>query len=416
MIAGIGFVDNPIADDICSDTRNIAGTAERLLSNIQKLAPDITARAAEIETARRIPLDLVEALKSIGIFRMFVPQNHGGLELDLAAGLEIVTALARVDGSVGWTAMIGNGGTAFAPSLQRETYERVYQNGPDVIFAGSIQPAGTAEATAGGWRVSGRWPFASGCQHADWMVGFCLITDGGKPILGSGGRPLVRGFAAPARDWQIEDTWNAAGLRGTGSHHIAPKDKMVPAANFFDLENGVPCLPGPLYQAVPQLLPLFHGASSLGMAQGALDDLLELADTGRQQFRPAAPLRESETFQFELGRVAADLRAARALHQVQVASHWRRALAGTLRDEALHTEGTQTGIWVATTCVRVADACFALAGGSAVYESSPLQRRLRDLHIAAQHATVQQRHYGAAGKAAVAEARGRFEERPRVIA
>jgi alkylation response protein AidB-like acyl-CoA dehydrogenase len=241
------------------------------------------------------------------------------------------------------------------------------------------------------------------------------MTEGGKPVLGEGGRPLVRGVFLPARDWQIEDTWHVAGLKGTGSHHIALKDVIVPAANFFDLEGGVPCLPGSLYQAVPQLLPLFHGAFDVGMAEGALDDLLGLANTGRQQFRAAAPMRESETFQFELGRVAAELRAASAFLQVQAASHWRHALAGTLRDEALLTQGTQAGIWIATTCVRVADACFALAGASAVYDSSPLQRRLRDIHTAAQHAIVQQRHYAAAGKAALAQYRSQFED-PRPLA
>jgi alkylation response protein AidB-like acyl-CoA dehydrogenase len=109
-------------------------------------------------------------------------------------------------------------------------------------------------------------------------------------------------------------------------------------------------------------------------------------------------MRESEIFQAELGRVAAEVRAARAVLQIQAASHWRHALAGTLKDEALFIEGTQTAIWIATTCVRAADACFALGGGSVVYDSSPLQRRLRDLHVAAQHAAVQQRHYVGAGK------------------
>jgi indole-3-acetate monooxygenase len=248
------------------------------------------------------------------------------------------------------------------------------------------------------------------------MVGFCVMIKGGKPLAGEGGRPLVRGVALPAHDWQIEDTWYAAGLKGTGSHHITLRDKVVPAANFFDLEGGVPCLPGPLYQAVPQFLPLMHGAIDVGIAEGALDDLLDLAKTGRQQFRAAAPMRETETFQFELGRVTAELRAARAFHQVQVASHWRRAVAGTLKDEVLLTQGTQTGIWVATTCVRVADACFTLGGGSAVYESSPLQRRVRDLHTAAQHVAVQQRHYVAAGKAALAQRSRQFEEPPRLAA
>jgi alkylation response protein AidB-like acyl-CoA dehydrogenase len=124
------------------------------------------------------------------------------------------------------------------------------------------------------------------------------------------------------------------------------------------------------------------------------------------------PMRESETFQFELGRVIAELGAARALYQVQIASHWRHALAGTLKDELLLTEGTQAGIWIASTCVRVAVACFAPAGGSAVYETSPLQRRMRDLHVAAQHAAVQQRHYVTAGKAAFAQFRRQFDGCP----
>src|SRR5262249_51826300 len=171
--------------------------------------------------------------------------------------------------------------------------EQIYQNGPDVIIAGSAQPVGRAEAVAGSWRVNGRWPFASGCQHAQWMFGFCVMTEGGKPLsrhAGAGGPPLVRGFFWQARDWQIEDTWYVAGLKGTRSHHITLKDTVVSAANFFDLANGVPCLPGPLYQAVLPVLPLMLGAVSVGIAEGALDELVELANTGRQQLQAAVPM------------------------------------------------------------------------------------------------------------------------------
>jgi alkylation response protein AidB-like acyl-CoA dehydrogenase len=149
---------------------------------------------------------------------------------------------------------------------------------------------------------------------------------------------------------------------------------------------------------VRQVLPLIHGAISVGIAEGALDDLVALANTGRQQLRAAKPMRESELFQGELGRIAADLRAARAFLLVQAISNWRHARAGTLRDEALLIQSTQTAIWLAATCVRIADASFALAGGSALYDASPLQRRLRDLHAAAQHANAQKRNYVGAGK------------------
>ena len=231
------------------------------------------------------------------------------------------------------------------------------------------------------------------------------MPETGKPAAGSGEQPMVRGFALPAGEWDIKDTWHAVGLKGTGSHHIELKDVIVPEDNFFDLETSVPCVPGPLYEAARQVLPLSHGAFSIGVAEGALDELVALAKTGRQQFQAATPMRDSETFQYELGRVAADLKAAKAYHQAQLAEHWHHALAGTLKSEALLAQGTQAAIWVATTCVRVADACFALAGGNAVYETSPLQRRLRDLHAGAQHAAAQQRHYVGAGKLLLKRAR-----------
>ena len=376
-----------------------AGTAKRLLIDIQELTPALGARAAKMEAEGRIPEDVVDLLKAIGTFRLFVPQSHGGLELDLPTGLRIITALARVDGSVGWTAMIGSGGPLFAALLPREIFDRVYRGGPDTVIAAVTQPVGTAEATEGGWRVNGRWPFASGCLHADWMGGICVMTEGGKRLAGPDGKaPLMRGFLMPASDWQIEDTWQVTGLKATASHHIAFRDKVVPAANFFDLANGTTCLAGPLYQTVREVLPLFHAAFAVGVARGALDELLEVAGTGRQQLHAPTSMRESEIFQYELGRVAADLRAAEAFQESQAAGHWRHALAGTLRDEALLAEAAQAGIWTVTTCQRVVDACFALAGGSAVYETSPLQRRLRDMHTAAQHAMVQQRHYTGAGK------------------
>jgi alkylation response protein AidB-like acyl-CoA dehydrogenase len=373
-------------------------TSETILAGIRELSPEITARSAEIEAARRIPPDLVDRLKSLGLFRMFVPRSHGGLELALPAGLAVISALARIDGSVGWTAMVAGAAAIFSALAQRETYDRIYRNGPDVAICGSSQPAGTAEPVADGWRINGRWPLASGCTHAEWIAGFFVVTADGNPVVDAQGRPRVRGVVLPAQDWKIEDSWHAAGLKGTGSHHIVLKDALVPEVSLFDFEGGVPCAPGQLYPAVRHLLPLFHAAFSVGMAEGALDELVALARTGRQQYQAASPMQKSEVFQFELGRIYADVRAAQAFLQVQVASHWNHVLTGTLKDEALLIEGMQAAVWIASACIRVADACFALAGSSAVYETSPLQRRLRDLHVAGQHAIAQQRQYVGAGK------------------
>jgi alkylation response protein AidB-like acyl-CoA dehydrogenase len=346
-----------------------------------------------------VPADLIETLRSIGVFRMFVPRSHGGLELEIAESLEIITELSRIEGSVGWVAVIGSGSAIFPAMFPRETYEEIYRNGPDVIYAGSAAATmGTAELTPNGLRVEGRWPYASGCQHAEWIFGACVMTRNGTPLPGPvEGAPLIRLVALPASAWRIEDTWHVAGLKGTGSHHIALDNVLVPEARFTDMAAAPSCLPGPLFSAPLQLISLMHSAVAVGIAEGAVDDLVQTANAGRWQVRATTALRDQETFRSELGRVEADLKAARAYHEVQMASHWRHALAGTLRDEALLIQGVQSSVWITTTCVRVADACFTLGGGSALFETSPLQRRMRDLHAAAQHFAVQQRHYIASG-------------------
>ncbi len=374
-------------------------TVQHLLANIQDLAPDIAARAAEIEAGRRIPPDIVEKLRSIGVYRTLVPKSHGGFELDLASAVDVIAALSRIDGSLGWSAMVATGGQVFAPLLSKDMYNQVYAKGPDVAFAGSARPTGTMEAVPGGWRVNGRWPFMSGCLHADWIATFCIAIKDGKPIQGPvPGIPAIRACILPAQEWQIEDTWHVMGLKGTGSHDILLKDMIVADASAVDLANATPCIPAPLARGLQNVLPLLHSANSVGMGQGVLDDLTAVARGGRQQFNAAVPLRDSELFQAGLGHAAAELRAAEALLQSEAARYWRYALAGTLQEAALLTRARQTSAWITSTCARIAEVCFRLAGSAAIYESSPLQRRLRDLQTAAQHYTAQERHYAIAGQ------------------
>src|SRR5262245_61999095 len=157
--------------------RSASLPASRWLAGIRKPAPQLRPRAGDVEAARRIPPSLVEALKSVGVFRMAMPRSHGGLELDLPAVLEIITALSKIDGSLGWTTAIASGGDLYAPLLPRDTYDEVYRPGADVVLAGSSQPAGTAEATAGRWGDGGRsradastpigWPECASCPIAE---------------------------------------------------------------------------------------------------------------------------------------------------------------------------------------------------------------------------------------------------------
>jgi alkylation response protein AidB-like acyl-CoA dehydrogenase len=351
-----------------------------------------------MEVSGRIPTDLIESLKSIGVFRMFVPRSHGGSELNFIDGMQVIQTLSRIDGSVGWTAMISIGNGIFATFQHPDIYDRIYENGPDVIFAGSIRPKGKADATANGWRLDGRWAFASACQHADWMTGAFVLCKDGVPLIGANGQTLVRSCFLPAQDWQIHESWHVAGLKATGSHDIEIRNGLATEEHLFDLFDPEFYKLRPFYHNSIPLILLMIPAVFIGIAEGSVDEVVRLANSGRQQSHAATPMRDSEWFQGELGRIEANLNAARAYLQVQAAEHWRHALKGTLKMEPFLTETTQTSTWLGTNCVQIANECFALAGSTAVYEASPLQRRLRDLLVASQHGFSQKRQYATAGK------------------
>jgi indole-3-acetate monooxygenase len=157
-------------------------TLDQVLSRIAALAPTVARHAGEMEQARRLPPELVSALKSARIFNMLVPRRYGGLELDAPSALQAVAALAKLDGSVGWNAMTGNVGSLMPFLASPGLCEEIFRDGKSHVFAGSGQPAGKAERVPGGWRVTGSWPFASGCQYAEWIGASCVMTENGSPI------------------------------------------------------------------------------------------------------------------------------------------------------------------------------------------------------------------------------------------
>jgi alkylation response protein AidB-like acyl-CoA dehydrogenase len=370
---------------------------KNFMAVIDALSCMLPARGEEIENARRIPVEIIAQMKAAGIFRMFIPNDYGGLELDLPTIIDALRVLSRGDASVGWTAMIGAGSALFATMLPRTAFERIYMDDPDAIIAGSTQLLGTLDEREGSWHARGQWPLVSGCLHATWMLGFCRLMMGGDNAT----PPAVRVVFLPACRWSIRDTWYVPGLKGTGSNDIALDCMIDPDTDAFDLATLRPWAPGPLYAGVPQMIALMHAAVSLGIAEGALDDLLAIARSGRHQERAAAPMRDTEAFQRDLGQIHANIRAAKAVLKDQTQSHWRHAQDGTLATDALLVEGSQTAIWVVAACRQAVDACFILGGSTAMYNTSPLQRRLRDIHIAAQHNLMQPRHYQKAGETLV---------------
>jgi indole-3-acetate monooxygenase len=378
-------------------------TLDQVLSRISALAPVVAQYAHDMEQDRRLPKELVSALKSARIYSMLVPRRYGGLELDAPSAIRAISALGKLEGSVGWNAMIGHLGSLIPFLVSPRLCKEIFQDGKDHVIAGSGQPVGTAECVPGGWRVTGSWPFASGCQNAEWIAGTCVMMEGGSPIDASDGPgPMTRTCLMPAEHWEIRDTWHTFGLRGTGSHHVALTDVFVPDENFFEFPFGASFAPDPIFGKFPELLVLSHGAVAVGIAEGAIMDLVELAEAGVKQLFMTTPLVETERFKEGLARLDADLMAARALLEAQTARVWQNPARAAGKDMSRVAEQRQAAVWVTAACLRVAEGCFELAGSRAVYESSSLQRRVRDLRVAAQHVAVHPRHYVAAGAAVLA--------------
>jgi alkylation response protein AidB-like acyl-CoA dehydrogenase len=373
--------------------------AEEVLEKVRELAPEIRERAPEAEALRRAPPDLVEKLKAAGVFRIYVPRSHGGLELDFPEGLKVLSEVAKADGSAGWTVMIGAASAPILSRMPRQTFDKVFADyGPNLIQAGLAgAPRGRAERAPGGYRVSGEWPFSSGCEHADFIIGACVVTENGEPVAGpiEGGPPLVRIVGLPAPDWTIRDTWTVAGLKGTGSHTTALNEVFVPEAQTLEL-GGPSCLPGPLYVALGPWIPLMHAAFAAGMARGMIDDLIATARSGRRQLFARSAMQDSPIFQFELGLLAAETRAAEALLGAQAELQWGRARTGEL-GPAFQPDSMTAGLWVTHAALHVCESGFTLAGASALYDASPIQRRMRDMNAAAQHALVQKQNYQGLG-------------------
>ena len=383
----IGAASFLLADEsIYYEERQLPDTIAR---QVRELLPAIEQRAAEIEAARRLPDDLIASLKSAGIFRLLVPQSHGGVAADYQLSAQLLSEIARADGATAWSLMIGCETPQLIALLPKMTFDEIYADSPDVIVGGAFAPKGVAREVEGGYMASGQWGFASGCQHADWLFGNCVIeADAGPPSL--------RCMLLPRDRWQILDTWYTAGLCGTGSQDIAIDEAFIPHERSFDLFGGQPCIDGPLFAAPLVQFALHIGAVALGIAEGALADLTQFAIAGKTRLYAKSSLADGELFQYRLGHAEADTQAARAYLEARIADYWQRAHAGEVPAD-YRTEVVQTEAWVVEMSAKVVDACFRSAGGSAIYADSPLQRRLRDIHTLTQHASAQEAVFADAG-------------------
>ena len=362
------------------------------------LAPQIQASADEIERSRRLPLPLVDAMAQAGLFRLWIPRSLGGEETDPTTLVRVVEEVSRADGAAGWCLGIGGTYGAFGGYLSADAADEIYGSDPLVRTAGALRPFGNAVVVDGGYRVTGRWPLGSGCQHSGWIVGGCRILDGDQPRLLPNGTPLMRVLFFLAADCEILDTWNSIGLRGTGSHDYAVSDVFVPADRSLSLREP-PVEPGPLY-AMPMIAVSAPAlaAVGLGIARHAIDLLLELAHT-KIVSRSRQSLREDVTMQASLGHAEAVLRSGRAFLYETLEEAWRVATAGDRL-----TVSQRAMLWLASThavtsAKQATELMFSAGGSASPYTSGGLERCLRDIHAVGQHLTLTPPNYQMAGQA-----------------
>jgi alkylation response protein AidB-like acyl-CoA dehydrogenase len=368
-----------------------------LLSQVERLRDVALGHAEESERRRTLAPAVVDALQSSGLFAMAAPREVGGAESDPLTQLEVFEAMTRIDTSAGWSLMISAMTAALAGAyLPDGGAGRVFQGGPFPTFAGLQMPAGVARRVPGGYVVRGRWPFGSGVRHARWiMTGAVVEPEDGQPPAGP---PELISVVVEVEQVRIEDTWDTAGLRGTGSEHYQ-MDGVFVAEELTCPFPGAPQRRGGAVFALPviALLTPAHVGFALGAARRALDEIIALAPR-RVKAWTRVTLGSHAAFQMDLGRAEARLGAARAYAFSVLGAMWDRARAG----EALSLDDWAAirlvGTYVTDVAAEVTAFAYRSGGAGALYATSPLQQYFRDMHAATQHIAATDDAYEFAGQ------------------
>lgn len=374
-----------------------------ILRNVQEILPMLEQQEKDIEAARRLPDAVVQSLKNTGVFSMAMPESLGGAELDPIAQIEIIETLSRASAAAGWCTMIGSDSGYFsaflAPDLAREMYPSA-----DTITAAAISQTGKARRVPGGYRVSGRWPFSSGCQQSEWLVAGCKVYDGDTMARLEGTNiPETLQVFFHKSDVNILDTWNSLGLRGSGSHDFVAEDVFIPEEKSFSFQRPVSHQPGALYR-FPLAFMFNFAAVPLGVAARAIDLLSQAASAPTRQVTQAGVFLEDKCLKDEgfvqdaLGRAQTKLKAARAFYHSEVSDIWEQITLGQPLDGL-----TQTGFLAMNTevfgmCEDIVEMLAKVRGGSVVYHGNPFEQALRDVITINQHVMTSWRNYSQVGR------------------
>jgi indole-3-acetate monooxygenase len=369
------------------------------VARARALIPAITAAADRIEAERRIVPDIVAALHEAGIFHMLLPPSLGGGGADIVAFNEVIQTIAAVDASTAWCVGQQVASTQAAGYLDPKIAGEIF--GPPHGAVAWGPPAGAkAIVTDGGYKVTGRWRFASGSGHCPWIGGHSAVIErDGKPRLDGNGRPVMRTMLFRKEQAKWTDIWHTVGLRGTGSNQYEVNDLFVPDAYSTwrdepsDRTNG-----GALYN-IPLLTLYGIGFSGvgLGLARGSLDAFMALANakTGRAG---RGAMRDNPVIQSDVAKVAGGLHAARAFLHEMLEEIWQAVNKdGATLDQRARLRLAITG--ALDQSVRVVDFAYTAAATSAIFTGSPFERRFRDMHTVTAQGQAHMSNFESAGQA-----------------
>jgi indole-3-acetate monooxygenase len=366
-----------------------------LLEAVRAMGPELEAAAVRAEEERTLPSEIVARFRGIGLFWLKTPAELGGRPLHPLAFADLVEQVSYYDASAGWGMMIGCGSTGIAAGgLSDAGASRVFSSRSHMpIVAGQPHAeGGRAQPGDGGYTVSGRWSFASGVQHADWVLAAARVEGAER---GEPGSEFV--FVAPKSEATVYDNWRVAGLQGTGSSDFSLDEVFVPEDLTYQRQVGKIKRGGPLFN---QEGVLFVGnevpAIAVGVATRAIDDMIAMVGGFRRS--RGTSLSERGVFHKELGQAKTKVDAARLYYRQAMAAGFEAACAGVPLPVDVQRAAMVAQTYVSETCLEVVSNLFRYGGGRALSLSNPMQRHLRNLFAARQHLAATEEHYEVFGR------------------
>jgi alkylation response protein AidB-like acyl-CoA dehydrogenase len=365
------------------------------LGLIETLRPEIVAGADEAQRLRRLPDDLVDRLVDAGFFRFTLPRELGGENASSMDTIAILEAMAAIDASVAWNVMLGSEINAMAAGgMDPELASEVYLDNPRVIMCGGGGPGSTPPRAErqkdGGVKVWGQATFISGCHNADYCFMGAPLMKGDAPEIDARGMPIFKLWFLARDQWEILDTWDVAGLRGSGSHDVKADGAHVPE-KFLGVE--LMSLPtrydNPDYRIpIPLRLAYNKVAIALGVAKGTLETFSDIAQS-KIPMLSTSTLRNRPIAQYRMGECTAQYRAMRTYVMTAMQDVENELEAGAALPSAATTQAARLACVHATNeCMKVVDVLHTCAGTSGMRTFSPLERKLRDAHGCATHRWV----------------------------